>query len=1258
MKRIVRTTIGIIVLAASLAVLFGEERQASEISVEAGETTARPSWEEITGMRGENVQVFRRSPGSFTMRSYARKKFYFDRNDSTYRAIDLTVRDISALAKLNPFRTHDKYVDAGPYQATWFESAPHDYTFRTDTGRVTFTALFDTAGIDITTECRTDGVKQTLVLRDETAAHDLSWRVGTDNTAVFENHRLIFRDGAGEIAAVMPRLVARDINGMAISIIDTWDGEILRAHIDVPKEAQYPITVDPSMIYEDIDATTGMLDSYSGVDYAGARSDDNCDLYTNIIEAGQYYDVTPTYRCRRSILRYNTPLPNNVTIDSVKVRLQYITDTSTLSNLWLKLVAAHDTVYTSGWYNQLHKLFEGYSTGVCTPTILSDSLDVEAYSVNDTLTFTLNTAGKNEINISGITQLYLVSGRDMGAVTPTSGEFVDFDDDNSYLEIYYTSRTPVSYGSNTAYYTNDGGTYTTARNATTGSTTGTYDVGQQDENPGFTVYRLFYGYDLTDIPTSATCDSVKWKFKGSADHSTTDFLMTIAAANFAGGPAAGWFNDFYGWTSNNAYTGLVSLAPPWNSSGYGTGWVTMTFSAAGEDTVEAAFSDTLRVMAISLEDSTMSEPTGDEYIAIDHTSGNQPSLDVYYTLNPPAAPSGLAATDSTATTVTLSWTDNSDNEDGFFVKDAADTTTAKAVSANDTTTTVTGLSPETGYTFYLVGYNDSGESASSDSVSFSTPYAIPDSLVMTVISPESILVTWNDYSEGACTYLLMNLQDTTVVAGTDSIQGESIGVGGLGPNTFHAWCLKDCLQDTLLAGVCDSAYTHANTPGTTQVFFAGGREFDDSGQGNHGIVHHARVTEGGAADSYGSYEFGTVYGGTAVANGGFETWSDGLPSSWLNTGDVGTAEEATDLFSGQRALRMTGAGALDDSLHRFEQAGIFAAGKWYSVRLAAKQVSGSHDLYLGNQGNTLETFANGGEWVVYEYTGVRGEEGSAPDGIALGAYLDEVWLIDEVSVREMSGSWIDAGNDGSLNPGAGDFTVSVFFSTSGAAGDTMRIAGKADNDNGYELAILPDNTIETWLRKGATTIGAGGTVTVHDSTWHSLSALFDRDDSVCVYLDGAWYGAADISSLAGTITTDSSFTMGTPYYDGKFSGYLDDMRLYTRALTADEAESLVCGGTVGSDSLKLHLAFDLPTTLLKFIIDPNGNPASTKFAVQDSVTGFYLDGTAEPETLRSGALGEWGWGTSAKWGAALGDTLAGIVPDSLIVIRAKARSGD
>jgi hypothetical protein len=76
-------------------------------------------------------------------------------------------------------------------------------------------------------------------------------------------------------------------------------------------------------------------------------------------------------------------------------------------------------------------------------------------------------------------------------------------------------------------------------------------------------------------------------------------------------------------------------------------------------------------------------------------------------------------------------------------------------------------------------------------------------------------------------------------------------------------------------------------------------------------------------------------------------------------------------------------------------------------------------------------------------------------------------------------------------------------------------------------------------------------------------------------------------------------------------------------------------------------------SLLKFVFNVNSNPAHTEFAIQDSITGKYVQKITGLDTLGATEM----WGTSAFWGGANGDTVK-IYPGKKYTIRVKARSGE
>jgi hypothetical protein len=82
---------------------------------------------------------------------------------------------------------------------------------------------------------------------------------------------------------------------------------------------------------------------------------------------------------------------------------------------------------------------------------------------------------------------------------------------------------------------------------------------------------------------------------------------------------------------------------------------------------------------------------------------------------PTSPPGSVASTGTTTTSVSLSWTDNSTNEDGFQVEYKASSSSTWLVftttSANATSATVTGLTAGTSYDFRVAAKNAYGLSS-------------------------------------------------------------------------------------------------------------------------------------------------------------------------------------------------------------------------------------------------------------------------------------------------------------------------------------------------------------------------------------------------------------------------------------------------------------------------------------------------------------------------------------------------------------------
>jgi hypothetical protein len=119
---------------------------------------------------------------------------------------------------------------------------------------------------------------------------------------------------------------------------------------------------------------------------------------------------------------------------------------------------------------------------------------------------------------------------------------------------------------------------------------------------------------------------------------------------------------------------------------------------------------------------------------------------------PPAAPSGLSGSVSSASEIALSWADNSSTETGFKIerKTGAGGTYIEiaTVGANVTTYNNVGLSEATTYYYRVRAYNASGNSTYSSEVSYLTFPAALSGLSASASSTSQIDLSWTDNSGG------------------------------------------------------------------------------------------------------------------------------------------------------------------------------------------------------------------------------------------------------------------------------------------------------------------------------------------------------------------------------------------------------------------------------------------------------------------------------------------------------------------------------
>ncbi len=196
---------------------------------------------------------------------------------------------------------------------------------------------------------------------------------------------------------------------------------------------------------------------------------------------------------------------------------------------------------------------------------------------------------------------------------------------------------------------------------------------------------------------------------------------------------------------------------------------TMWFSTVGPD-------------GLPISVSNISTNFGNEYVWHCHILGHEENdmmrpMVVSSTVQPanlPAAPTNLLASITSATQVTLDWTDNATNETGYLVQRAVGAgafATLATTPANSSTYIDTTALAGTTYSYQVLAFNVLGNSAPSNTatITFAKP-AAPSALVAvpSVLSTAAptMTLTWVDNSNNASGFVLQRATNSGFTAGS------------------------------------------------------------------------------------------------------------------------------------------------------------------------------------------------------------------------------------------------------------------------------------------------------------------------------------------------------------------------------------------------------------------------------------------------------------------------------------------------------------
>ncbi len=181
----------------------------------------------------------------------------------------------------------------------------------------------------------------------------------------------------------------------------------------------------------------------------------------------------------------------------------------------------------------------------------------------------------------------------------------------------------------------------------------------------------------------------------------------------------------------------------------------------------------------------------------------------------PLAPGNLASIGRTVDSVSLSWVDNSDNEENFRVDyriGSGAWTSVISLGSGTTTTTVTGLASNTEYQFRVIAITGSLESPSATPIlvrTLSSPDELlgePYSLRVTRIFQNSVTLDWQDNASNETAFRILYSTTRSGPTAVSNFAADSTTgtISGLSSNTnyyFRVQVIKDDISGDLSAAV-------------------------------------------------------------------------------------------------------------------------------------------------------------------------------------------------------------------------------------------------------------------------------------------------------------------------------------------------------------------------------------------------------------------------------------------------------------------------
>ena len=151
--------------------------------------------------------------------------------------------------------------------------------------------------------------------------------------------------------------------------------------------------------------------------------------------------------------------------------------------------------------------------------------------------------------------------------------------------------------------------------------------------------------------------------------------------------------------------------------------------------------------------------------------------------------------------------------------------------------------------------------------------------------------------------------------------------------------------------------------------------------------------------------------------------------------------------------------------------------------------------------------------------------------------------------------YVDIGNK--LNQGVSNFSISVWINAYNPINNSLIIGKGTWNYKSWGLWMSQQKArMELKVENPPGTIQAVDSQTIFANQWYHVVATIDRNSDLSIFTNGKLTQKVSLSNIAG-YSFDNLLTLSMGYgAPGPFQGYLDDVRIYNRALSPAEIKAI------------------------------------------------------------------------------------------------------